>query len=193
MDNSTRLAALQQDSLWSFALRFYALPDVEAAFLCLQDEEGVDVCEVLFHSWLFIYGLEANPQALAIERHERSRWQTDITAVLRQLRQALKHDAIRAGADSGVAELRNTIKKAELLAERENLQRWQAWVEQHEQAVISLPRLPRSTQILAKWLKLSVICPHLDNISGCENIFSSTIDNAWTIIASRLDPLIRAR
>lgn len=193
MDNSTRLTALQQDSLWAFALRFYALPDVEAAFLCLQDEEGVDVCEVLFHSWLFIYGLEANPQALAIERRERSRWQTDITAVLRQLRQALKHDAVRAGADSGVAELRNTIKKAELLAERENLQRWQAWGQWNEQAIRGLSKPVRSIQMLAKWLKLSVTCPQLDNISGDGNISSPAIDSAWMIIASRLDPLIRAR
>lgn len=193
MDNSTRLTALQQDSLWAFALRFYALPDVEAAFLCLQDEEGVDVCEVLFHSWLFIYGFEANPQALAIERRERSRWQTDITAVLRQLRQALKHDAVRAGADSSVAELRNTIKKAELLAERENLQRWQEWGQCHEQAIKSLSSESRSAQELAEWLKLHAFSSHLDNISNSSIDSSSAADNAWSIIASRLDPLIRAR
>lgn len=193
MDNSTRLIALQQDSLWAFALRFYALPDVEAAFLCLQDEEGVDVCEVLFHSWLFIYGFETNPLALAIERRERSRWQTDITAVLRQLRQALKHDAVRAGAGSGVAELRNTIKKAELLAERENLQRWQEWGQCHEQAIKNLSSCPRSTQELAKWLKFNAFSSHLDNMSNTSSSSSSVVDNAWSIIALRLDPLIRAR
>lgn len=193
MDNSTRLTALQQDSLWAFALRFYALPDVEAAFLRLQDEEGVDVCEVLFHSWLFIHGLEANPQALAIERRERARWQRDITAVLRQLRQALKHEALTAGADSGVTELRNTIKKAELLAERENLQRWQEWGQCHEQAIKNLSSESRSAQELAEWLKLHAFSSHLDNISNSSINSSSVADNAWSIIASRLDPLIRAR
>ncbi|XKF15507.1 TIGR02444 family protein [Halomonas sp. BLK-85] len=193
MNNSTRLAALQQASLWSFALRFYALPDVEAAFLRLQDEEGVDVCEVLFHSWLFIHGLEANPQALAIERRERARWQRDITAVLRQLRQALKHEALTAGADSGVTELRNTIKKAELLAERENLQRWQAWGQWHQQATRLLPDKARSTQMLAEWLKLSATCSHFDIPCSSENITLPAIQNPWVTIASRLDPLIRAR
>lgn len=192
MDNSTRLTALQQDSLWAFALRFYALPDVEAAFLCLQDEEGVDVCELLFHSWLFIYGLEANPQALAIERRERSRWQTDITAVLRQLRQTLKCAALRAGEQSQIAELRNTIKKAELLAERENLQRWEAWGKEQPLATHAYA-LSRSQQDLAYWLKMQVVLPELHHEEYHSDVANMAVGNAWGTLASHLDRLIAAR
>lgn len=192
MDNSTRLTALQQDSLWAFALRFYALPDVEAAFLCLQDEEGVDVCELLFHSWLFIYGLEANPQALAIERRERSRWQTDITAVLRQLRQTLKCAALRAGEQSQIAELRNTIKKAELLAERENLQRWEAWGKEQPLATHACA-LSRSQQDLAYWLKMQVVLPELHHEEYHSDVANMAVGNAWVTLASHLDRLIAAR
>jgi len=44
--------------------------------------------------------------------------------VLRGLRQELK---TLAAASESVKALRETIKQAELMAERENLQRWQAW------------------------------------------------------------------
>lgn len=193
MGNSTRLTALQQDSLWDFALRFYALPDVEAACLCLQDEEGVDVCELLFHCWLIIYGFEARPQAFVTECIERRRWQSEITAVLRQLRQGLKGDAERADAESGVVELRGVIKKAELLAERENLQRWQQWG-QCQENVLERPSIQqRSPQKVVNWLKLGVFLSNLEEVVLKDNTLSVNVENALSIIAYRLDPLIRAR
>ncbi|MGS2745138.1 TIGR02444 family protein [Halomonas sp. LS-001] len=193
MGNSTRLTALQQDSLWDFAQRFYALPDVEAACLRLQNEDGVDVCELLLHCWLLIYGVKAKPQALAIECLERRRWQGEVTAVLRQLRQGLKDDAERAGAESGVAELRGVIKKAELLAERENLQRWQQWGQCHENVLEMLPSKQRSLQEVVNLLKLSIFSPQIDHIECEGGQVSDEVENAWIMIVYRLDPLIRAR
>lgn len=193
MADSTRLKALQQDSLWDFALRFYALPDVEAACLRLQNEGDVDVCELLFHCWLMIYGVKASPQAFAIECRERRRWQDEVTTVLRQLRQGLKGDAERAGAESGVAELRGVIKKAELLAERENLQRWQQWGQCQENVLEMLPSQQRSPQEVVNWLTLCVFSLRIDHISRKGSNVSDEVENALSIIAYRLDPLIRAR
>ncbi len=123
--DSTRLQRLQQRPLWDFALTLYAKPGVEAACLTLQDEAGLDVCELLFHCWLYTGGLQARPDALIAERDQRRLWQRQVTDVLRKLRRDLKASAV--GSDT-VTALRNTIKQAELMAERENLQRWQIWV-----------------------------------------------------------------
>ncbi|MGY4877776.1 TIGR02444 family protein [Vreelandella aquamarina] len=193
MGNSTRLTALQQDSLWDFALRFYAFPDVEAACLCLQDEGDVDICELLFHCWLMIYGIKAKPQAFVAECRERRRWQGEVTAVLRQLRQRLKGDAELAGAESGVAELRGVIKKAELMAERENLQRWQQWGQSHENILEVTLSQQRSPQEVVSWLKMCVFSSRINHISCEGSSISDEVENALSIIAYRLDRLIRAR
>lgn len=193
MGNSTRLTALQQDSLWDFALHFYALPDVEAACLRLQDEDEVDICELLFHCWLMIHAFKVRPQAFAAECLERRRWQDEVTAVLRQLRRRLKDDTEHAGDNAGVAELRGVIKKAELLAERENLQRWQQWVQCHENVIERLPSQQRSLQEIVNWLKLCVFSSRINYISQRRNNVSNEVESAWDTIAYRLDPLIRAR
>ena len=116
---------LAADPLWEFALDFYGRPDVEPACLLLQDEAGVDVCELLWYCWLHHHGLqlEQEPQELTSLRH----WQQEITQPLRSLRRRLKS---AAASDSGIAELRRTIQQAELLAEREtltHLQRLTEW------------------------------------------------------------------
>ncbi|QFU03320.1 hypothetical protein FIU83_16940 [Halomonas sp. THAF5a] len=110
-------ARLLSAPLWEFALALYGRDGVEAACLTLQDEAGVDVCELLWHCWLYRHGLacEAPPDGV---RH----WQRDVTAPLRRLRRALKAEA---RTDEGVAELRATLQRAELQAEREALTRLQ--------------------------------------------------------------------
>ena len=110
-------ARLRRDPLWEFALALYGRDGVEEACLTLQDEAGLDVCELLWHCWLYRHGLtsEADPDTV---RH----WQRDVTAPLRRLRRALKAEARQ---DTGVAELRQTLKQAELQAEREALSRLQ--------------------------------------------------------------------
>ncbi|KFC50074.1 hypothetical protein DK37_21675, partial [Halomonas sp. SUBG004] len=70
---------LQQRPLWDFALALYARPGVEQACLTLQDEAGVDVCELLFHCWLYQQGLAASPGPLATIRAERMAWQQQVT------------------------------------------------------------------------------------------------------------------
>ncbi|MGM0521116.1 MAG: TIGR02444 family protein [Pseudomonadota bacterium] len=185
MYDSTRLAALKQNSLWDFALDFYTRPGVEAACLCLQDEAKVDVCELLFHAWLYCHGLEAEPEALVDERHARTRWQQEVTAVLRGLRRALKDSA---QVSEGVAELRATLKKAELLAERENLQRWQQWafaLEKH--SFVHLKRMTQWPCNSARWLQLQFFSPHFHLLSEGAGDEYSTVKSAWEVLGGQLD------
>jgi uncharacterized protein (TIGR02444 family) len=110
-------ARLRRAPLWEFALALYGRNGVEAACLTLQDEAGIDVCELLWHCWLYHHGLtcDAPPD-------EARHWQCEVTAPLRRLRRALKAEA---RDDDGVAELRRTLQTAELQAEREALSRLQ--------------------------------------------------------------------
>ena len=125
-DSTEMLAALRcrlaESPLWPFALATYARPGVEAACLQLQDEAGVDVCELLWRCWLLHHAAIPEPgseTALAKVR----RWQREVTTPLRRLRRELKADAAE---HHGVAQLRETLKRAELQAERETLARLQA-------------------------------------------------------------------
>ncbi|MBA2779778.1 TIGR02444 family protein [Halomonas kenyensis] len=116
-DLRSRLAA---DPLWDFALDFYGRPGVEAACLLLQDEAGVDVCELLWRCWLHRHGLApaGEPAELAAIR----RWQDEVTVPLRALRRRLKAQSMH---DAGTAKVRRVIQQAELAAERETLLRLQ--------------------------------------------------------------------
>ncbi|MGO2393348.1 MAG: TIGR02444 family protein, partial [Halomonas sp.] len=58
-----------------------------------------------------------------------------------------------AASNEAVAALRKTIKQAELMAERENLQRWQTWAlegESDEKRVINIVEKPPN---VAEWLE----------------------------------------
>ncbi|MFP4137532.1 MAG: TIGR02444 family protein [Halomonas sp.] len=115
-DLRARLAA---DPLWAFALELYARPGVESACLELQEKADIDVCELLWRCWLLTHGALPGPEAEASLAAVR-RWQREVTAPLRRLRRGLKAEA---AARSGVARLRETLKRAELEAERETLTR----------------------------------------------------------------------
>lgn len=136
-DDSTRLKValrrLDNQSLWDFALDFYARPGVEQACLLLQDEAGLDVCELLWHCWLYRHGLALahEPGGLAAIR----RWQREVTEPLRSLRRALKTPAQHS---PGVAEVRRHLKRAELEAEHQTLTRLQALTGQEPALMVSL-------------------------------------------------------
>ncbi|WP_111414865.1 TIGR02444 family protein [Billgrantia lactosivorans] len=132
---------LSADPLWDFALAFYARPGVEAACLRLQDEAGVDVCELLWLCWLYRHGLTLaeDPPGLADVR----RWQQEVTRPLRGLRRRLKAEAAHG---SGVAEVRRRIQRAELAAERETLERLQSLAAQAVE-LIPLPAAAPSLEI----------------------------------------------
>ncbi|WP_404299270.1 TIGR02444 family protein [Halomonas sp.] len=110
-------ARLTQQPLWEFALALYGQPGVESACLALQDQARVDVCELLWRCWLLYHGAVPGPTAEE-GLVDALRWQREVTAPLRRLRRRLKQDAC---VRPGVAELRKTLKHAELQAERETL------------------------------------------------------------------------
>ena len=173
MLDSNRLQRLQQTSLWDFALTFYAKPGVEQACLVLQDHVDVDVCELLFHSWLYQHGLQAAQPALAEARKEREYWQQTVTMTLRQLRRELKPQAI---GNDAIAKLRKLIQQAELQAERENLQRWQQWAWQASNHNQRLKNCAISQHDVEKWLQNQLFYRPVD--SGGRSV-SPVCEEGW--------------
>ncbi|WP_165814137.1 TIGR02444 family protein [Kushneria phyllosphaerae] len=109
-------------ALWPWALALYARPGVSDALLELQNEAGLDVCELLWGLWLLVHGrapVAAPASVLAPVRQ----WQQHYTQPLRQLRRDLKAQA--AGRPE-LEQMRTHIKKAELQSEREMLRQLEA-------------------------------------------------------------------
>lgn len=163
--DSTEMAArlrarLAAAPLWPFALDLYARPGVEAACLRLQDEAGVDVCELLWRCWLLHHGAVPDV-ALEASLAEIRGWQREVTAPLRRLRRGLK---ARAARREGVAALRETLKRAELQAERETLSRLQDLTLCGQSGPLSAPH-PDYEKVLAETLKLQKK-PHLSTLNS---------------------------
>ncbi|MGO2879423.1 MAG: TIGR02444 family protein [Halomonas sp.] len=184
MLDSNRLRRLEQMPLWDFALSFYKAPGVEDACLTLQDTLGVDVCELLFHGWLFVNGLEARPEALAPQRERRQLWQRETTEVLRHLRRTLKPQALHSAS---VSALRKTIQQAELQAERENLQRWQRWAIENSDSAQRLTNCALFSNDSEKWLQDKLFFAELDKGYQGEPSARESVVNAWQTLAARLD------
>lgn len=121
--HSTQLCdVLRNPPLWDYALGLYQRPGVADACLQLQDTAGADICELLWRCWLDHHALVPTEKAHNALDEIRT-WQTDVTQPIRHLRRMLKP---RAQHEQDVATLRNHLKEAELLAERETLRQFQA-------------------------------------------------------------------
>ena len=118
--------------LWHFALRLYAVDEVRAACLMLQDDFDADVPAMLFAAWAGARGSLLNAAEFARIDAARAPWREEVIEPLRMVRRRLRTGP--APAPSGVtATLRETVKRAELEAERIALAEWEA-------AGASLPR-----------------------------------------------------
>nr|WP_299245610.1 TIGR02444 family protein [uncultured Halomonas sp.] len=117
-DHSTQFST----SLWDYALILYARPGVAAACLALQDEHGADVCELLWLCWLDHLGLTTNAGAATVLAPIRTQ-QATLIRLLRERRRELKAHAMPG---TSLARWRETIKNAELAAERGTLMQLQA-------------------------------------------------------------------
>jgi len=117
--------------LWSFSINLYAKPGVESACLALQ-ANGTNVCLVLCGLWLEQRGVLCDEQRLQQLRQLAGPWDTAVVQPLRALRTQWKDLALQ---DPGLGGLREQIKKLELEAERQLLERLQAsardWPEGH--------------------------------------------------------------
>ena len=105
--------------LWTFALRLYAQPGVEAACLHLQDR-GADVCLLLTACWLGRRGVSFEEPRLRALADRCGPWQERVVKPLRALRQGWREAAREDPALDG---LREQIKALEVEAERKLLAR----------------------------------------------------------------------
>ncbi|MCK0744629.1 TIGR02444 family protein [Chromohalobacter nigrandesensis] len=120
--HSTQLCdVLRSPPLWDYALALYQRPGVADACLQLQDTAGADVCELLWRCWLDHHALVPTDEAHNALDEVRA-WQAEVTQPIRHLRRMLKP---RARHEQDMATLRNHLKEAELLAERETLRQLQ--------------------------------------------------------------------
>ncbi|MCL7941358.1 TIGR02444 family protein [Halomonas sp. ATCH28] len=162
-------ARLRDAPLWEFALALYGRDGVEAACLLLQDEAGVDVCELLWLCWLHRHGVSCDACLEPVRR-----WQRHVTAPLRRLRRELKPEA--RGRET-VASLRRTLQQAELQAEREALSRLERLALESDRLDALPSPAPRLAERLATHLQVQKK-PHL---------------SALRTLESQLDPPCRPR
>lgn len=152
-------ARLRDAPLWEFALALYGRDGVEAACLVLQDEAAVDVCELLWHCWLYHHGLACDESPASVRR-----WQRRITAPLRRLRRTLKAEARQHKA---VAALRRTLQQAELQAEREALSRLERLALESDRLYVLPASSPGLSERLAMRLQVQKK-PHLSALQTLE-------------------------
>ncbi|PRY71092.1 TIGR02444 family protein [Halomonas ventosae] len=159
-------ARLREAPLWEFALDRYGRDGVEAACLVLQDEAGVDICELLWHCWLHHHGLACDAPLDPV-RH----WQRHVTAPLRRLRRDLKPEAQQSEA---VAALRRTLQQAELQAECEALSRLERLALDSDR----LSALPSPSPRLATRLAIRLQVQKKPHLSALQTL-ESQLDPLW--------------
>ena len=103
-------------TLWTFSLRFYALPGVAPACLRCQDEAGADVNLMLYLLWKAHSGIRVVPAEIESLDAQVRDWREHVVQPLRSVRRYLK--SISEPFEDA-AKLRDAIKSAELEAERQ--------------------------------------------------------------------------
>lgn len=109
-------ASLDPDNpFWRFSCAIYAVPEVAAACLEMQDAQGADVNLLLLAMWLGA-ARGTRLQAADIAALPGAEWQASAVAPLRALRRRLK--AAPDAADPLLTAFRRQILDCELAAER---------------------------------------------------------------------------
>nr|WP_281404890.1 TIGR02444 family protein [Mesorhizobium sp. B4-1-3] len=117
------------DAAWAFLLDLYARAGVSEACLVLQDEAGLDVVEMLMLVYSDVaLGKSLSSNEFAALRAAMSSWRQDVVLPLRTLRRTLK-PAREDIPDNAKEQLRAQIKKAELMAERLQVDFVARWLE----------------------------------------------------------------
>lgn len=118
------------NELWHFSLAIYAQPGVEPLCLKLQDQHGVNINIVLSNAWLFSQQ----------RRLSTSQWQVLETTIapftqtingIRKYRRQLKYNPHQ---NRRQAQLRDQVKKLELLAEQYQQAAIVGWLNAHPAA-----------------------------------------------------------
>lgn len=110
----------QNEGLWQFAVTLYGQPGIQEACLELQDRHGAAVTVILYIAWLHARGVAAPSAAVWAENWARlEAWRSVATERLRSARRAMKPLVeLMPGAEI----VRETVKAAELAAERAELE-----------------------------------------------------------------------
>ena len=113
------------EALWPYALDLYGPPEVEAAFLDLQDRHDQCVAYLIWSLWAADQGRTLDAAALGQGADLARAWQAAAIAPLRRMRRDLKSPLI-AGTDAPRQALRGSVQALELEAERMLLQMLEA-------------------------------------------------------------------
>ncbi len=108
-------------SLWDFALTFYAKPQVAETCIDLQDTYGCNVCLLIGLGWMDMRNEYLSGEDLArLELHIHV-WTQQVIVPLRNLRRLLKYPVAVFARDDAHMEALTFIKQAELSAEKKLL------------------------------------------------------------------------
>ena len=136
--------SVRDQSLWEFCLSIYAQPAIEQICLHLQDQGGANVNILLWLCWLADRGIQVDQQQLNIGMEKIANWHGGVVTPLRQLRRGMKQDY--TSHHQGVDHARETIKAAELAAEKVELD----WLE----------------ELASSWITAKVKVPRGANLQG---------------------------
>jgi hypothetical protein len=117
-------------------------------------------------------------------------WQASVTEVLRSLRRDLKRSE---SPSETVSLLRERIKQAELLAERENLQRWQQWAWDADPPWWRLQNKSTMPDDTGSWLQERLLSPQNRQRLALDETAIAPLHDAFDVLGGQLDPLQRAR
>jgi len=124
--NSPRAPASQ--SLWDFALAFYAQPQIAEICVQLQDQHKVNVCLLIGLRWLDDSGKYLSDGELPDLHAHTQAWAQAVVEPLRSLRRLLKQPVANYAQDEMQAQVRAAVKQAELLAEKKLLLDIETWL-----------------------------------------------------------------
>ena len=110
-------------AFWDFSLSFYVKPKVAECCLQLQDQFAVNVNVLLWAIWLGRRQICLTDERLVTALELIQQWDANYVQVLRQLRRTMKREF--AQDLERVAPPRDSIKRAELMAEKTE----QQWLE----------------------------------------------------------------
>lgn len=104
---------------WKFSLTVYSQEGVPAELLALQDAFDLDVNIILFCLWLGCEtGVELTEEQLDSIYARSTPWHLDTVVPLRGVRRYLKMGTAAQSVAQRAAELRNQVKRLELLSEQ---------------------------------------------------------------------------
>ena len=109
---------------WNFSLRLYTQPQVADLCVQLQDTYQVNVNLLLWCCWLEQQAIDLTAERLQQAHWRVDAWEQDYVLPLRALRRNLKRQF--GTADATMEMLRQQIKQAELMAEKQ----MQIWLEE---------------------------------------------------------------